>query len=155
MPTPCKKPFVLLVHPDPVTCRIVSAELGDEFSFLCASTGEQAERLYLAHRPDVLAVDDGVTDTTPRALVEALREVDPELHAVFLVDRRPDSVVWRLAELGTVLANRTDLERLRAAIGKEARAHEADRLRGGRGAERAEGATRRDAPDSRRKSTDE
>ncbi len=148
------KPTVLLVHPDAVTRTVVASELADAFEFVCASSGEQAERMYLTRRPDVIVVDDGVTDTTPRSLVEGLRELDPRLRAVFLVERRPDAVVWRLAELGTVLANRSDLERLRVALFKEVRALHSEQARTERAQRRAEDETRRDAPESIRKSGD-
>ena len=151
MPLNSPRPIVLFVHPDAVTRTVVAGELGDDFAFLGAASGAEAERLYLGRRPDVIVVDDTVADTTQRALVEGLRELDPTLRAVFLVARRPDTIVWRLAELGTVLPNRADLERLRGALAKEVRLGATERTRLERALGRAEDDTRRDAPESRRR----
>jgi DNA-binding NtrC family response regulator len=107
---------VLLVHPDSAFHEQVSGTLGDEFRVFAAANGARALTLFERHRPAVVVLESDLGSEQAEAVFAQMHALDPGLRAVFYADQDDPKLALRLADLGTVLPRRRDVERLRVAL---------------------------------------
>ncbi len=107
---------MLLVHPDAAFHEVVSGTLGEEFRVVAATTGARALTLFERHRPAVVVLESDLGDQRAEDLFAEMKGREAELRVVFFADADDPKRALRLAELGTVLPKRRDVERLRAAL---------------------------------------
>jgi DNA-binding NarL/FixJ family response regulator len=107
---------VLLVHPDAAFHEVVSGTLGDEFRVVAAAAVARALTLFERHRPAVVVLESDLGDQRAEDVFAEMKGREAELRAVFFADADDPKRALRLAELGTVLPKRRDVERLRVAL---------------------------------------
>lgn len=156
--------LVLFVHADPVVHELVAGTLGEEHTLVGARNVEQALRRARYQMPAVVVIDCTAGDRGPEQLVLELRALDSHVRAIFLVDSRDAARTFGLADLGTVLPKKQDIDRLASAVRSAARlramAAGVERLRhdtgvGGRSPQRITGRYDSHAPEAPRSITEE
>ena len=113
--------IVLFVHADPVGPAAVAGPWGEEHHSAGARSAEQALRRAKHQMPAVVVVDCTTGDRAPEQLVLELRAMDAHVRAIFLVDSRDAARTFGLADLGTVLPKKQDIDRLASAVRSAAR----------------------------------
>ncbi len=73
---------VLLVEDDPMTRRIVSNSLKDQFSLITAADAHEALARYVSHAPDIVFLDIGLPNSDGYSVLRKLVECDPNAYVV-------------------------------------------------------------------------
>ena len=79
---------IMVVEDDPVTCRIVSNLLRDDYELVLAETAEEAVLHYILHAPDMVFLDIGLPDKSGMDVARSILRHDADAYVVMFTGNR-------------------------------------------------------------------